>query len=167
MRRFGIAACLLILAGPVLAQVDKKAEKELLAGYQQIITAMKNKDLKAVMAKMTPDATMIENGRTMTRAQFEPILKQQMGMMKLQSASIKFSKVVVKGNLANTVYAEQMTAMIPGPDGKPATVAVRSNYTGTFKKVGGDWKMHRSETVGTPTMTMNGKPFNPGAPPSK
>jgi ketosteroid isomerase-like protein len=165
MKRLALAVCLLALSGVAMAQVDKKAEKELQAGYGQIIAAMKKGDVKAVMNKMTPDATMVEAGQTMTRAQFEPLLKQQMAMMTLQSASIKFSKLVVKGNVADTEYAESMTAKVKTPDGKTSNMSMKSKYKGTFKKIGGDWKMHRSETVGTPEILMNGKPFNPAAPP--
>ena len=165
MRQFAVAACLLVVAGSAFAQVDKKAEKELLAGYNQIISAMKKKNTKAVMSKMTPDATMIEAGQTMTRAQFEPMLKQQLAIMDLQSASIKFSKLAVKGNVADTEYTEQMTAKVKTPDGKVSNLAMKSKYKGTFKKVGGDWKLHRTETIGKPESTLNGKPFNPTAPP--
>ncbi len=151
-------------AVPVLAQVDHKAEKELEAGYQKIVAMMKKKDVKGVMSMLTPDATMTEMGKTMTRAEFEPMLKQQFAGMQIESANIKFTKLSVKGNLAESEYTELMKAKVAGPNGKTANMGMKSRYKGTFKKMGGAWKLHRSETLGMPEMTMNGKPFNPAAP---
>ena len=36
----------------------------------------------------------------------------------------------------------------------------------TWVKAPSGWKMQRSESTGMPKMTLDGKPFNPGAPPS-
>jgi ketosteroid isomerase-like protein len=165
MKRIGLIAALFALAMPALGQVDAKVEKALQAGYKKVIAAMKKKDIKGVMAELTPDATMTEMGRTMNRAEMEAMLKQQLPMMDLQSASIKFSKLTAKGNTASGEYTEIMKAKVPGPDGKKGLMESVAKYKGSFKKVGGVWKMHSSETIGTPKMKMNGKPFNPTAGP--
>ncbi len=164
MKRLGLVAVLLSLAAPVFAQVDAKVEKELQASYKKVNAMLKKKDITGVMSMMTPDATTKEMGETKTRAQFEQSLKQNIAGLDLQSASIKFKKVVVKGGLAMTDYTEAVKATMVGPDGKPNKMEITSVYKTTFKKVGGDWKMHRSETLGTPVIRLNGKPFNLGAP---
>jgi ketosteroid isomerase-like protein len=165
MKRLGLVAALIAIAVPALGQVDAKVEKELLAGYGKVVAALKKKDAKGVVAYMTPNATMKQMGQTMTRAQFEPMLKQQIQMVDVQSASIKFSKLVAKGDTANAEYTEYVKAKTKTPDGKGALMEMVSKYKGTFKKMGGEWKLHSSETIGAPKMTMNGKPMNPGAPP--
>lgn len=81
MRRFAIAVCLFTPAGSAQAQVDKKAEKELTAGYHETVNMMMKKDVTGVLKMMTPDATMTERGKYMTRAHFEPMLKQQFSAM--------------------------------------------------------------------------------------
>jgi ketosteroid isomerase-like protein len=166
MKKLGLIAALFALAVPALGQVDAKLEKEMRASYNRVIAAMKKKDVKGVMAEMTSDATMTEMGRKMSRAEMEAMLKQQMPAMDVQSATIKFSKLTAKGNTANAEYTETMKVKVPGPSGKPGLMESVAKYRGAFKKVGGVWKMHSSELIGTPKMKMNGKPFNPmGAPP--
>ena len=162
MRRLLLSAAALMLVLPAAAQVDAKLEKEIRASYNKVVAALKRKDVKAVMSQMTPNATMKEMGRTMTRAEFEQTLKQQIPMMDVQSAAVKFSKLSRKGDTANAEYTETMKAKLKTPDGRTALMEGVAKYRAVFKKAGSDWKMHFSETVGQPKMKVNGKPFNPG-----
>ena len=164
MRKAILTIALLAFAAPIFAQVDHKVEKELQASYGKVIAAIKKKDVKTVMSLMTPDATMKEMGQTMKRDQFEAMFTQQIKVLELESSTLTFSKVAAKGNVATTEYVENTHAKMPGPDGKPAKYVIKTNYKTIFKKIGGDWKMHKSESVGMPIMTVNGKPFNPQAP---
>jgi len=165
MKRAFLALALAAMTVPALAQVDAKAAKEIRVAYDKVVAALKKKDVKTVMSMMTPDVKMKEMGRTMTRAEFEPMMAQQLQMMELQSADIKFSKLAVRGNTAQAEYRETMRAKLKMPDGKSGQLHSVANYKSTFKKMGGQWKLHYSETLGTPKMTLNGKPFDPNAPP--
>lgn len=160
MKRLGIIAVLAMFALPALGQIDAKVEKELQASYKKVVAAIKKKDVKAIMNHMTPDATMTEMGHKMTRAEFEPMLKQRIPMLDLQSSTIKFTKVTAKGDLATTEYTETMTAKMKTPDGKSGLLESASKSKTTFKKIGGDWKMKDSVTIGTPTMKLDGKAMN-------
>src|SRR5689334_19935516 len=108
MKRLAIIAALASLVVPAFAQLDKKVEKELRVDYAKMVAAMKKKDVNGVLGMMTPDATMKEMGRTMTRKEFEPMLKQQIQMLNVTSSEIKFSKVAAKGDTADTEYVETM-----------------------------------------------------------
>jgi ketosteroid isomerase-like protein len=163
MRRWALAVALAAIAVPAVGQVDTKLAKEMKASYNRVISAMKRKDVKAVMAEMTPDCTMKEMGQTITAKEFEPMLTQQIQMMDLQTSEIKFSKLSGKGNAAKGEYTESMKAKMKTPDGKTGIFTSLAKYRATFKKMGGKWKLHYSEAVGTPKMTLNGKPFNPMA----
>ena len=157
MRKSILAVALLVVSLPVFGQIDKKAEKELLVSYQKVVTALKKKDVKAVMSMMTPDATATEMGQTMNRAQFEQMLKQSLGMMEFESMSVKFTKVVVKRDIADTEYTEIAKSKIKGPDGKVSMTEMVSKYKTTFQKIGNDWKMKASTTLGQPEMKVDGK----------
>lgn len=164
MKRLAIFVALASLVVPAFAQVDKKVEKEIRADYVRMVTAMKKKDVNGVLGMMTPDATMKEMGRTMTRKEFEPMLKQQIQMLNVTSADIKFSKIAAKGDMADTVYVETIKGSMKTPDGKTATMEQVAKNKTSFKKVGGHWKMKDSETIGTPAIKINGKPFPAGGP---
>lgn len=146
------AAALAAVIAPATAQVDKKAKDELMAGYAKIVAALKKKDVKSIVSQMTPDVVIKENGQTMNKAQFEAMLKQQLPMMELVSSKINFTKVVVKGDTANAEWTEDAVASVPGQDGKKSKMSMKSKYKGSFKKIGGDWKMHTSESIGAPEM---------------
>jgi ketosteroid isomerase-like protein len=159
MRCFVIAAAAALLALPALAQVDKATEKELRASYGKVIAAMKKKDAKGVVAQMTPDATMKEMGQTLTRAQFESMLPQQLAMIDVQSADIAFSRLTVKNGLANADYTETMKAKLKSPDGKSSNLETVAKYHSVFKKMGSEWKIKSSEMIGKPDVKVNGKPM--------
>ncbi len=162
MKRLGLIAALLALAAPSFAQVDAKVSKELQVGYAKMIGKLKSKDVKGMMTMVTKDAVIKEMGQTMTRDQFEANVKQQLGMMEFISASIKFQKLTVKNGVATTEHTETVKFKMPGgADGKLAVMDMVAKYKATFKNVGGDWKLHRSEGIGMPEMKMNGKAVNP------
>jgi ketosteroid isomerase-like protein len=151
----------LALAAPAFGQVDAKVEKELQASYAKLVAAMKKKDVKGVIDRMTPDAKMKEGKRIVTRAQLESQLNMQLGMMDLQSSQLKFTKLAAKGDTAKSEYTETMKMKVQFPgDKEPAIMTSTGKYRTTFKKVGGDWKMQYSENVGAPKMLKNGKPFS-------
>jgi ketosteroid isomerase-like protein len=167
MRRFSLVAALLAFGVPALAQVDAKVEKELQTAYKSIVTAMKKKDVPGLMKHMTEDATMTEGGRTLKRAEFEPFVRQQIQLMDVKSSKLKFTKVVAKDGTAKTEYIETMAANMQVPGAKPSLMETVAKYRTTFKKVDGEWKMKSSETIGSPKVKMNGKPFKfPTAPPT-
>jgi ketosteroid isomerase-like protein len=166
MKRFSMILAAVALSAalvPACAQVDAKAKGELLAAYGKVVAALKKKDLKTLMSMITPDAVMKEAGQTMNRAQFEATMKQQLPMMDLVSAKMNITKLVVKGDTASAEYTEDAVAMMTGaPGGKKQKYEMSTKYKGTFKKVGGEWKMRTSETVGQPKILIDGKPA-PGA----
>ena len=160
MKRLALVAALVAVTVPVLGQVDKKVEKELQSGYAKVIAAIKKKDANAVMKSMTADATMTEMGRKMTRKEFEPMLREQIKSVDVQSSTIKFSKVTAKGGTANAEYTETMKGKMKTPDGKTAQLESTSKYKAVFKTVGGEWKLKSSETIGSPEVKLDGKPVN-------
>ncbi|MEP6754605.1 MAG: nuclear transport factor 2 family protein [Chthonomonadales bacterium] len=167
MRKLLFVLGAIVVSTSALAQVDKKVEKELQAAHLKVMAALKKKDVKGVTNSMTDDAVMKEMGQTMNKKQFETMLTTNLGMIDIVSADVKFSKLVVKGNVATTEYVENSKVKVKNPSGKTSLMATESKYKTTFKKIGGDWKMAMSEEVGMPKMMMDGKPFDPTVPAPK
>ncbi len=154
----------LVLASPVLAQVDHKAEKEILRSYEKVVSALKKKDIKGIMSMMAPDIKIIEMGQTMNRAQFEANLKAQLPQIEFQKSKVTFSKLIVKGNVAATELTEAVQIKAKGPDGKLSLIDMKRNYKSEFQKIGTVWMMKSSESIGLPEILVNGKK---PAPPKK
>ena len=94
VRRIGTwmvaVAALAALAMPSRAD-DRAVRKEIESAYARSIQSLKKKDLKALMAMLTPDATLkMPNGTVMSRQQMEGAMSQSFMMVK------KFTDVTMK-----------------------------------------------------------------------
>ena len=55
---------------------------------------------------------------------------------------------------------------VVGPDKKTAKMTMETLTLETYKKSGNGWLVHQIKETAPSKMMMNGKPFNPAAPPA-
>jgi ketosteroid isomerase-like protein len=158
----------LLLAGvvPTVVRADDKAvRKEIEGMYAKIVTAMKHKNVQAIMEMGTPDFTMKElKGPPVKAKDVAAQMQAQMATVKsVDSCTMTLDKLVVKGNTA-VATENNATAMTVLGQKKGETHKVTSKGTteDTFVKTPKGWKFKSVNTI-KDIMTMDGKPYNPMA----
>lgn len=176
MRNPLAAALVAALALPIFALADTPADvkKAVEANHVVAMKAFEKKDVKGFMAHVTDDymATGM-GGMKMNKAATEAQMREYAkDTKKVHSATYTVSGIKVHGDRATGVGVFKLDADVVdssgmfGNKGKTIRMVMTDTNKTTWKKVGGKWKTASEETVGMPTMTVNGKPFNMGAPPT-
>jgi hypothetical protein len=101
-------------------------------------------------------------------------MKQAMAQTQsLDDAKIAIEKLTVKGNIATSVSTMSLTMTMMdstgemGPKGKAHKMSMTERSRETWVKTSGGWKAKHSEDLPGGKMLLDGKPFNPMAPPSQ
>jgi ketosteroid isomerase-like protein len=152
------------------ARADDKSEIRAVIG--QVTSAMKKKDIKALMATGTDDfSTKMSNGQTLTGKQAEAMMKEQFAMMKsIDEVTMKCDKITVKGKSAEVLCSSKMSAVLVDAKGQMGKAGAKHKMvsTGTSKvdlvKGKKGWKVKYVEDL-TENTTMDGKKMSPGGPP--
>ena len=152
------------------ASVKKKAE----ANYAKMKSAFTKKDLKGYMSAYADNfAGVGMMGQKAGKAQAEVEMKQHIAdTQKINSAGFKVSDVKVKGDKAtgkvdfhlDCVTLDSMGMM--GAKGKSHRLVMDDQQNVTWTKAGGKWLIVKEAPTGISHMSVDGKPFNPGAPPT-
>lgn len=160
------------LIGP--AHADSADEKAIRALFAKLEQAFKNKDMKAIMAMSTSDFTeKMPNGTVLTAKQAEAQMTQEFAMIKsIKEVSMKPGKIKVNGKTAtamsdfkfNETVVDQMGQL--GKKGATHAMSGTGQSRVTLAKGQDGWKFKREEALKV-NMTLDGKPFNPMAPPPK
>ena len=163
-----LCACAIGFAGPV---TEAEARKGIMAAFDSAVKSFKAKDIKGFMSVYTPDYTSKANGKTMSAKEMEAEMKMNMSNTKsVESATLSLGKVAVKGEAATADATFSLKATIADPQGrmgKPGAthkMGVVEKAREIWVKTKGGWKNKRSDMI-SETMTLDGKPFNPMAPP--
>ena len=163
-RFIGIIAALVVFGAVApAAKADDKADINAL--YVKLVSHMKKKDVKGIMAMGTSDFQMKQDGQTLDAAQASQQMSVQFQTMNVDSVSMKVSSFKVTGKKAvvNTNYAMKLS--MQEPQGGPKHILADAGTTrDVLVKSAGGWKFRMTETVAHKTL-MDGKPFNPMAPP--
>jgi ketosteroid isomerase-like protein len=165
----GLAAILsiCILSSPVRAD-DKREIEE---GYKKLVAAFKARSVDALKAVTTDDFTMKMPGQVLSTEETMKQIRQSFGMM---SESPKFTmtidKIAMKAKSAEVHSTGNMTVDIVDASGaygkkgaKHSTVYIETSKD-IWVKTGKGWKMKVTESL-SEKMMLDGKPFNPSAPP--
>lgn len=135
--------------------------------FDKLVSAcMKKKDFKALAeimrAGVTPHFTYVENGRTENfDAMFQGMKRGLSAMKRLTVCEAKTLEIKDRGDHATGITRHTMAGTTIGPDKKPHKLNFVGISTDTYVNVGGEWKMAKM-VMKTTTMTMDGKPMNPG-----
>jgi hypothetical protein len=169
-----LAVCALLPVGAfadTAAEVKKAAE----ANHAASMKAFVKKDVSVMMSNVTDDymATGM-GGMKMDKKAMEAQMKEYVkDTKKVHSATYTVTGIKVNGNTATGKAVFKLDADVMdsngmfGHKGKTVRMVMEDTNMTTWKKVGGKWKTSAEVTTGMPKMTVNGKPFNMGAPPSK
>lgn len=139
------------------AESDAAVRKQLVAGYNTIIAAMKAKDIKPIVAISTPDFTLKEGSHTFTAEQTMAREK------KMFAATVPFGKItmtiaklrVTGGTAVATVdFLSSVTVPVKG---KNCTIIDRGQTQDTWVKTTKGWRMKRVVTI-KGGRTIDGKP---------
>lgn len=136
--------------------------------YDNVSKAFMKKDVgafeKATRGFMTKDFKCTENGKTMSYDQMVADMKVTFAQFtKVTSAKTAMVSAKETGNKANSVSTHAISATMVGPDKKSHKLVMIGTTNDTWVKTGKDWKMSSMKWV-KQTMTMDGKPFDPGKP---
>jgi hypothetical protein len=134
----------------------------------QVEKAFKNKNAAFFQQVSTPDFKYVDaQGNVENKEQSMASMKQMFGMAKSVSAKFKRLSATAKGNQGTASYEGKFNIVMAGPDGKMQNMAMSTYTRETYRKVGSKWLVSKIQETKPGKMTMNGKPFNPGPPPSK
>lgn len=161
-----VLTVLSIAALATVAMADLKSSTK--GVYEKVGKAFMKKDVKAFEAATRPAMTKnfkcVQQGKTMNYTEMLADLRVTLGQLSKVTAA-KASMVSAKemGNKANSVSTHSISGTMVGPDKKSHKIEMRGTSNDTWVKEGKTWKM-ASMTWVKQSMTMDGKPFNPGAP---
>ncbi|MHB8635499.1 MAG: nuclear transport factor 2 family protein [Fimbriimonadaceae bacterium] len=130
--------------------------------------ALQHKDARAVDAAfrpcVTPGFKSIQDGNSMTYAQWITQLKQSLTSVgRVNSVRAKLLSCKEHGKSGITTNYTAMKATFAGKGNKTHVIVITSKSKDVWVKVGGNWKMSSTTQI-SQSLTMDGKPFNPGAP---
>lgn len=115
----------------------------------------------------TPGFTYVDaTGKTETKAAALAGMKQMFAMSSNIKAKFDRGAVSVNGNTGTARYKGHFSMDVKGPDGKTAKMTMETQTLETYQKSGDKWLVHQIKETAPSKMTMNGKPFNPMAPPA-
>ena len=114
----------------------------------------------------TPGFTYVDaTGKVENKAQSMQGMKMMFGMASHIKAKFTLGAVSVKGDTGTARYRGNFSMDVKGPDGKTAKMTMETQTLETYKKSGNGWLVHQIKETAPSKMMMNGKPFNPAAPP--
>ena len=159
--KFVFAVCALGFASYAAAFSDaKKIAEEQCRMFEKALLA---KDVDYFHRVAAPGFTSTESGRTSDLEQSMTGIKQMFAMVtKITSAHSTVKSASLSGNKLTALVDNTMTALMKSPKGKMVTLADHSTDREVWIKTSGGWKVKSVNTL-TDKMTVNGKPFGPGA----
>lgn len=114
----------------------------------------------------TPGFTYVDaTGKTENKAQSMQGMKMMFGMASNIKAKFTRGAVSVNGNTGTARYKGNFSMDVKDPSGKTAKMTMETQTIETYKKSGNMWLVHQIKETAPSKMMMNGKPFNPAAPP--
>lgn len=150
----------------VSAFADLKSDTKY--AYLQVDKAFMSKDSKALekatRSLVTSGFKSYQNGRALSYDEMIAEMKVAYGQFKkvtLSKATILSAKET--GSRATSVTSRTLAGILVGADKKTHKVTMSVITDDRWVKVGNDWKLN-SMTWTKQTMTLDGKPFNPGEP---
>ena len=146
----GIALALALLftgASGIGHADDAELNKTLLGVYANMVKAFKAKDLKALMAPLTPDVSVkLPDGKTWGKTELEKEYKQEFTETKeVKEWNTVITKLVVKGNTA-TATVKSKVVLVVTINGRNATIQNDQEGVDTWVKTPSGWKL-KSEAV--------------------
>jgi ketosteroid isomerase-like protein len=163
------------IAVPVAASADDAAavKKQADANYTKMMSAFMKKDAKGVMSVYADNFEGVGMmGQKVTKAQAEAEMKHHMAdTKKINAAKFNITGLKVKGNNATGTVDFHLdcvtvdTQGMMGPKGKTHKLVMDDQSNVTWAKAGGKWLITKEAPTGKTKMMVDGKPFNPGAPP--
>lgn len=154
------------------------AAMALAEGTSDLIGFLKKFEPKVQQAFMKEDAGFFEKistpgftyvdatGKTENKAQSMQGMKMMFGMASNIKARFDRGAVSVNGNTGTARYRGFFSMDVKGPDGKTGKMTMETQTIETYKKSGNMWLVHQIKETVPSKMMMNGKPFNPAAPPA-
>jgi hypothetical protein len=158
----------LLMSGAALADDSASVKKSLETSLNGIMASFKKKDIKGVVAPIADD---YKGSGMMGEPQDKKTVTEQMKMHMATTKSIKTAKytvsdVKVAGDKATAKLNFKLDAMVTMMDPKKAQhLQLEENTSSTWAKRGGKWLMTGDKPLSPAKMLVDGKPFNPGAPP--
>ena len=154
-----LASMILSLAPVAFCQIDKSTEAELKSHFKKTVDCMKRKDVPCVMESMTSDFTFVSDGKKLTRKDYEANLKKNVSALNMVSSDIRFYIVQRSDKAVNAHYTVYESFRQVGDGQKIIRMDISSRLKSRFVRVGDLWKLAYVETVGQPTVLVDGKPI--------
>lgn len=175
MRKWFVVPILAALALPLAAVADDAAsvKKQIEANFAKTMAAFKKHDIKGVMANTADDFEGVgETGQKIDRKAMQAQMQGYMDTTKkVNSSKYTVSDMKVAGNKATGKTTFLLDAVVTdaqgtmGPKGKTHHLQVEEHTTVTWTKAGKTWMTSKEAPAGMPKMIVDGKAFNPMAPP--
>jgi hypothetical protein len=175
MRKWILAPIVATAMLPLASAADDAAavKKQADANYAKMMSSFIKKDAKGVMA---PYADSFEGvgmmGQKVTKAQAETEMKQHMAdTKKVNVAKFNITGMKVNGDKATGAVGFHLDCVtvdnegMMGPKGKTHKLVMDDQQNVTWSKTSGKWLIVKEAPTGKTKMMVDGKPFNPGAPP--
>lgn len=128
---------------------DATVRKQIKAQMARFQDAFRRKDLAALRAIATPDFTMkSKNGVVSSRREAEAAMAADMkAIIEITSWTLKINAIKVKGDVANLVVDERMTAKLAsGLSGRRVSVS-RLRMKETWVKMPNGWRYKKAEAL--------------------
>ena len=165
---------MLVAGGITPVRADSADEKAIRAMYVKLEQAFKNKDMDAIMALSTKDFTeKMPDGKVLSAKEAEQQMRQEFAMTKeVKSVSMHPDSIKVSGKNATVMGTFKFTDIVVdsqgmmGPKGAQHTLSGSGKSRVKLVKTAEGWRFKSEEGLSMKA-TMDGKPFNPMAPPPK
>jgi hypothetical protein len=148
-----------------MASADTQTDfKKFINGIKpKVVSAMKNKNLKFFDSISTDDFTFTDSdGKTTDRKTSMDQMKQQFGMTKSMSVTLKLANIKATDDtgVIDSINNYKITTK-PGQDKKTHHMTMVTYERITWKKMGKTWKVSNITLYKKGKATMDGKPYDP------
>jgi vacuolar-type H+-ATPase subunit B/Vma2 len=128
---------------------DKRAEREIRAGYDRIVQYTKQKNVEGLLRMMTPDFMYrTRRGMVMSKQMVEMAMREhyaRIQSVKKRTTSIR--KMEFQGKTVRVTTAEEFVAIILDPLGQPHEHVNRATTRDTWVKTPQGWKIKMTEIL--------------------
>ena len=161
------------LAPAATAEDAGLVKKQIQADYAKAMAALKHHDLKGFLTIKTDDYKGVEGGRTLTRTDQETAMQSYTSdSTRIDSYRYDIQNLKVADNKATGKATFRLDSTVNdsygmfGAKGQPHRMRFEQAFATTYTRTGGAWKISEEVEAGQPRMWLDGKPFNPQAPPA-
>lgn len=144
---------------------DKALRKEIEGIYAKVSALMAKKDFSTLSKMIANDCKFIDvSGNTMTKQQWETIMKQQMATAKNIKFTFKVQGIQTKGNTLMVKNSWNGSMDIPDAQGKVHKMKIVGHGVDTLVKAKDGWMLKLAK-ADKETVTLDGKPISMEMPP--